>query len=684
MLQECPIITELELPKTIGPKIKLVHTAGPRVNPILKSSSSKLLEEDGDGYATVGPPTRGQGGAGGGAKPGSGWQDNIDSGYVPSSSSTSATSESPVFGHSPRQPGPKHFVFSTASPPLEDSHSHTYTLPPDCIESVYITTSELDSTEQLDHTFVDTFDHPYTLPDDPTALEEVKDEEDFETTFDGKAVSVAASDTQSTSTVNSQDHPVAVEHIRTEKGALYAVVNKETPRHTAGGGKSGEVRHSHVPTNPKPNATVTGHRVSTEGGPADSSMVPLPNLKVEQMAELKQLPSIAQKRLELERRMQGDEDEKSSDESPSPPPQRLSRVSIPEALQTKPLPPPMSTHPGLLKKAEEQQRQLELSEKKRRSFKFKKRDSKERLREMEKALEEPEDPPVMPVRRMSGATPISPMVGDTHENELKSKFKDITKQQWNTSIFEIPPPLPPRTTHTTTTFAPVIRSPEPTVTTFQVGLPVAATNGVASPAPAVATSSTAQTGAVQARDVTTHTSTTPQTNTTQAVTTFTAASQPSLPTHIDTTAATQTDVAPSASVTQTMMIQPQTMATQASANMDSPVQTNLKQPQTQQLATTVAEHPSQKTISAPQRPQSRNLEDIVPGVQLSVLQASSSSRGKSGAQRSPALRKQVSEPVPMVTPVQQRTISEEPITMGPMNFKRISSRRKRKIKKKKV
>ena len=640
------------------------------MNPILKSSSSKLLEEDGDGYATVGPPTRGQGGAGQGAKPGSGWQDNIDSGYVPSSSSTSATSESPVFGHSPQQPVMKHFIFATASPPLgatSSEDSHTYSLPPDCIESVYITTSELDSTEQLDHTIVDTFDHPYTLPDEPTTLEEVKDKEDFETKFDAKAVSVAASDTQSTSTVSSQDHPVAVEHIRTEKGALYAVVNKETPRHTAGGGKSGEVQHSRVPTNPEANATVTEHRVLTEGGPADSSTVPLPNVKVEQMVELKQLPSIAQKRLELERRMQGDEDERSSDESPSPPPQHLSRVSIPEVLQNKPLPPPMSTHPGLLKKAEEQQRQLEQSEKKKRSFKFKKHDTKEKLREIEKALEEPEDPPVIPVRRMSGATPISPMVGDTHENELKSKFKDITKQQWNTSIFEAPPPLPPRTT---TTLAPATRSPEPTVTTFQIGLPVAATNGVVSPTPAVATSSPAQTGTVQARDVTTHTT---QTDTTQAVTTFTAASRPRLPTHSNTTAPTQTDT----SVTQTMMTRPQT---QASAKMDSPVQTSLKHPQTQQLATTVAEQPSQKTISAPQ---SCNLEDIVPGVQLSVFQGSSSSRRNTGTQHPPVLRKQASAPVPMVTPVQQRIISEE-TTMGPMNFKRFSSQKKRKIKKKKV
>ena len=363
--------------------------------------------------------------------------------------------------------------------------------------------------------------------------------------------------------------------------------------------------------------------------------------------------------------MRGDEDERSPDESPSPPLKRLSRVSIPEALQTKPLPPPMSTHPGLLKKAEEQQRQLEQSEKKRKSFKFKKRDSKEMLREIEKALEEPEDPPVMSVRRMSGATPISPMVGDTHENELKSKFKDITKQQWNTSIFETPPPLPPRTTHSTTSLTPVIRSPEPTVTTFQVGLPVATTIGP-----------------VQATEVTTHTSTTPQTNTSQA---FTAASQPSLPTHSDPTAATQTDIAPFASVTQTMTTQPQT---QVSAKMDLPVQTSVKQPQAQELVPKTAEHTSQTTISAPQRPQSRNLEDIVPGVQLSVFQgspSSSSSRRNSGAHHSPALRKQVSAPVSMPTLVHQRTIQEEPITtMGPMNFKRFSSQKKRKTKKKKV
>ena len=637
------------------------------MNPILKSSSSKLFEEeDGDGYATVGPPTRGQGGAaGGGAKPGSGWQDNIDSGYVPSSSSTSATSESPVFGHSPWQRGPKHFILATASLPLgatSSEDSHAYTLPPDCIN---ITTSELDSNKQLGHTYVDTFEHPYTLPDDPTPLEEVKDKEDLETTFDAKAVSLTASDTQSISTMSSQDYPVTVEHIRTEKGTVYAVVNKETPRHTAGGGKSGAAQPSRVPTNTKPDTAVTDHRVSTEGQPADGVTVPLPKVKVEQMTELKQLPSIAQKRLELERRMRGDEDERSPDESPSPPLKRLSRVSIPEALQAKPLPPPMSTHPGLLKKAEEQQRQLEQSEKKRKSFKFKKRDSKEMLREIEKALEEPEDPPVMSVRRMSGATPISPMVGDTHENELKSKFKDITKQQWNTSIFETPPPLPPRTTHSTTSLTPVIRSPEPTVTTFQVGLPVATTIGP-----------------VQATEVTTHTSTTPQTNTSQA---FTAASQPSLPTHSDPTAATQTDIAPFASVTQTMTTQPQT---QVSAKVDLPVQTSVKQPQAQELVPKTAEHTSQTTISAPQRPQSRNLEDIVPGVQLSVFQgspSSSSSRRNSGAHHSPALRKQVSAPVSMPTLVHQRTIQEEPITtMGPMNFKRFSSQKKRKTKKKKV
>ena len=636
------------------------------MNPISKSSSSKLFEEeeDGDGYATVGPPTRGQGGAaGGGAKPGSGWQDNIDSGYVPSSSSTSATSESPVFGHSPR---PKHFILATAPPPLgvtSSEGSHTYTLPPDCVD---ITTSELDRNKQLGHTYVDTFEHPYTLPDDPTALEEVKNKEDLETTFDAKAVSQAPSDTQSISTMSSQDYPVAVEHIRTEKGTVYAVVNKETPRHTAGDRKSGEAQPSRVPTNT--NTTVSDHRV-----PADGVTVPLPNVKVEQMTELKQLPSIAQKRLELERRMRGDEDERSPDESPSPPLKRHSRVSIPEALQTKPLPPPMSTHPGLLKKAEEQQRQLEQSEKKRKSFKFKKRDSKEMLREIEKALEEPEDPPVMSVRRMSGATPISPMVGDTHENELKSKFKDITKQQWNTSIFETPPPLPPRTTHSTSLTP---RSPEPTVTTFQDGLPVATTIGVGSPVPGVGTSSPAQTGPVEVMEVT---STTPQTNTSQA---FTAASQPNLPTHSDPTAATQTDIA---SVTQTMTTQPQT---QVSAKVDLPVQTSVKQPQAQELATKTAEHPPQTTIST-QRPQSRNLEDIVPGVQLSVFQASSpssssSSRRNSGAHHSPALRKQVSAPVSTATLVHQRTISEEPITMGPMNFKRFSTQKKHKIKKKKV
>jgi len=62
----------------------------------------------------------------------------------------------------------------------------------------------------------------------------------------------------------------------------------------------------------------------------------------------------------------------------------------------------------------------------------------------------------------------------------------------------------PHTTHSTASLTAVIRSPEATATTIQVGLPVATTNGVSDPAPAVGTSSPAQTGAVQATKVSTH------------------------------------------------------------------------------------------------------------------------------------------------------------------------------------
>ena len=703
-LQERPITSELEVSKDIGPKIKIAPTAHPRV--ILSPSSASELPQE-NGYAIVGPPTSSRG-ATRRTKPGAGWQDHTDSGYIPGSSSTSMTSESPASNHSPVT---KHFICNT-SPSCRVSRKnsdHIYALPPDCIES---TSSEMDSSDTLNHTYMTALDHTYADPD-ATVFEEVEERDDavLETKFDEENASTAAtnaSDTQSISTVNSQDQLMTVDHIQTERGELYAIVSKESPtsdKHLPDDGRSVEDEHSRTLTNIEPNiSSTTAHDDSMatliDGPPCDSSAVrllPLLNTKAEQTAELKKLPSIKQKKLELEKRMRGEEDEnqtKSPNGSPPSIQRRLSRISIPEVLQNKPLPPPMSTHPGLLKKAEEEQLLLEQQlkqqpepppkeEKKKKSFRLKKRDSK---REKQKAKEREEmekrqsthseelpaeDPPVALVRRMSGATAISPMVGDIHETELKSKFKNITKQQWNTSTFDVPPPS---TTQTTTAHTSVPID-EPTVTTF---LPSASAG---MPATCSATGTTQlQVSAVQVSAIATQT--TSQTTTTQAatgVTTFAVAGQSSRTGNGGAAATAETDGSPMTSVSQTSTRQSPTRVT----GRPRTSVTAQNRPPAQVIVHKGAKQSPQAAVSSapPTQTPVNNLMNVVPGVQPSVLKAPFS-WGSSGTQRYSTAslgRRQVSAPS-FVTAQgqQQRYLPEEPVVMGPMNFKRTNSLKKRK------
>jgi len=704
-LQERPIISELKVSKDIGPRIKVAPASHPRVSPILSPSAASELPQE-NGYAIVGPPTSSRGDAMR-KKPGTGWQENRDSGYIPGSSSTSVTSESPASNHSPRQQGTKHFIFNTSpqGSALRKNSDHIYALPPDCIESVYVTPSEMDSSDTLNHTYMTALDHTYADPD-ATVFEEVEEKDDavLETKFDDEnasTVATNASDTQSISTVNSQDHLMTVEHIQTERGELYAVVSKESPtngKHTPEDGKSVEDEHSRTLTNIEPNlSSTTAHDDSVatliEGPPV--CVLQLLNTKAEQTAELKKLPSIKQKKLELERRMRGEEDEnstKSPNGSPPPIPRRQSKVSIPEVLQNKPLPPPMSTHPGLLRKAEEekllmeqqqqQEQQPPKEERKKKSFRLKKRDSKkekQKAKEREKTdkrqsihLEEPpvEDHPVPLVHRMSGATP---MVGDIQETELQNKFKNITKQQWNTSTFEVPPPSATQgtTTHTS------LSLDEPTVMTF---LPSASAEMPATSS-AVSTAQL-QVDADRVSSITTRT-TTSQTTTTQAASGATSAiaSQSSCTGSSNAVVTVHTDTAPVTSVSQISTAQAQTSTRPSPARGTRTSVTAQNRPPAQVVVQKGTKQPSQTATSAPatQTP-SNNLINIVPGVQPSVLQAPSSWTS-SGPQRYSTAslgRRQVSAPSLVVAQGQQRYLPEEPIVMGPMNFKRTNSLKKRK------
>jgi len=265
------------------------------------------------------------------------------------------------------------------------------------------------------------------------------------------------------------------------------------------------------------------------------------------------------------------------------------------------------------------------------------------------------------------------MVGDIQETELQNKFKNITKQQWNTSTFEVPPPSATQgtTTHTS------LSLDEPTVMTF---LPSASAEMPATSS-AVSTAQL-QVDADRVSSITTRT-TTSQTTTTQAASGATSAiaSQSSCTGSSNAVVTVHTDTAPVTSVSQISTAQAQTSTRPSPARGTRTSVTAQNRPPAQVVVQKGTKQPSQTATSAPatQTP-SNNLINIVPGVQPSVLQAPSSWTS-SGPQRYSTAslgRRQVSAPSLVVAQGQQRYLPEEPIVMGPMNFKRTNSLKKRK------
>ena len=417
-IQDAPVLAEVDFPKDIGPAIRVARSSTlPRAARIHRSPPHPYHDVT---YDTIDGPLD--------LKPKS-WQEaagTADSGYLPSSGASS-------MNPSPEQPGAthNHFVFNS-NPDMEGESKldHTYAIPPDCqIESVYVHPSDIETTTT-------TLDQSYSNPNE-------KDAEICETRFDAAATVVTTSiDTQ---TLSTSHQPSKVMHITSEKGLVYAVptkghvvrnsqeIEEDLPTTFKPKTRSRQFNDG-IPDGPPINSSTL--KISNTASPiylplSDRSILKPPeDIKAEQIAELRKLPSILRTKLELERKLRGeDEEDESPANSPGDSPVLPRRISIPEILQNMPAPPPMSTHPGL---TEQPTAPTERAVKKKSSFKLKKRSSKKE--ERKKSIPEneipPDDRPTSAVRRrpsMGVATPMVP-TAEGQESEFHAVFKSIRKR----------------------------------------------------------------------------------------------------------------------------------------------------------------------------------------------------------------------------------------------------------------
>ena len=459
------MVSESELPRYIGPKIKLASTATtPRATHM---GGTSLPSEDSPGYASIGPPFTPSNLESAGTMPGPqpGWiadPTKSDSG-APSSDS----GDSPELNKNPRSSTANHFVLNSGHP----TSAPQMVSPSDC--GIYVHPSDIIDGNET--TLV--VDHTYATPpvNDSSLLNEVTgkgDAEICETNFDSNT---SSSTIVAVATISSlQSAPIAqqLEHIRTSKGQLYAVVSKgETAGSKQTVAKDTPADQEDIqPENrelgvPLATSTLKAEGVSRKQPPSPSILkLPPESVKSEQIAELKQLPSIGKKRIELEKRMKGEELEGPTALAPRrPPPEVPHRVTVPQSVQGMnlvgmPTPPPMSTHPGVLKK------EVDQKEKKKKRLSKSKRNSSAKE---DPPMREPPPPTEAPSgekakRRLSGsiATPISLMNAG---NEVKETFQNVTRRDWNTTLFEVQPGQVP-STFSTADAVPRTASLTPTLT----------------------------------------------------------------------------------------------------------------------------------------------------------------------------------------------------------------------------
>ena len=418
------MVSESELPRYIGPKIRLASGSAPPRATLMGNTSG-----DSPGYASIGPPSTPGDPESVRSKPGSqpGW--TVDPSSRDSGAPSSDSGDSPESNNN--NPS-SHFVLN--SNPLTSSPQAAS--PSDC--GIYVHPSDIidgnETTLAVDHT--------YACPpvDDTTLLDEGKGDEICETNFDSDVTSstivavATISSSQSAPSASTAQQPVEVEHIRSSKGQLYAVVSKGAMAEGTPAAQKGiRVENGELGF---PLATSTLKAEGARQPPQSPSLLKLPpeNVKAEQIAELKQLPSIGKMRVELERRMKGEEPKRLST------PRRMApevpqRASVPQSVQdgnlvVMPTPPPMKTHPGVMKREEHEREKKQSSKVKKRAAR-----SKSAPKEQPPA-QDPPPPSEIPSgdkakRRLSGsvATPISPHLNEG--SEVKEAFRSVTRRDWN-------------------------------------------------------------------------------------------------------------------------------------------------------------------------------------------------------------------------------------------------------------
>lgn len=495
--QTTPVIQESDLPTTIGPRITVVHNPAPppkttvlhqqdsrtslvvqrspapppRTTPVTRRSPSPKDGNNTYDSIDIDMPDLAsevrakpmadsssswprQGRRGGGPR---------DSGYSPgsggNSSRSSSQSQSPqeVNGHagasSTNGTVPSHFT-RTPDDRVWPGHDNTYCLPEDA-----------------------GLDHIYAMPPDAhLAVDKLQQEEEIcETTFDEDTLANIVTDIATATPIipgqdggqptvsvkegalgmamsSGQTEPSSPQH--TQQSDLYTVVVKGTLREEEEDEEAlpstfkpwlKPQRQYVVAQTPPSISSGQGSDRATDPAPAPppvhptgSSMFRAPeDSKAEQMAELKQLPNIQRRKLELERKLKGVEVESlTAVESPTNSPIR--RVSIPEALQNLPPGPPIgvsaSTPPTQPKEA---------PVKKRHSFKILRRNSKkeETPPAVPPPIEEGSRQPTSTEQRRQSIR-VATSITSQEVGEFQSVFQNITKRQSQSAIDSTAAPTP--------------------------------------------------------------------------------------------------------------------------------------------------------------------------------------------------------------------------------------------------
>lgn len=330
-----PVIKEPVPSKTIGPPIRLAPTSTqqPRTTPLLLSPSTPdpirpkpAINPDNE-YEEIGPPSPKPLQDTASLIPKLGWQTNGTSGK-----------NSPALpaGNTPHSTDSQHFTFNVAG--SEDGSAslsqksgevkQSFIQPAEEIESVYVTSSEVDTGEE------DDLDHTY---DEPQLREELQ---------------VMSDRGSSSASQNAQEYtePVSasVSHISVDSGAQYAVVNKkkliasaESPDKTDGESKPTPPQGTTRYTDNSAGSSSSSFQPVSHSGTSSASNTPTSvlkspkDIKDEQLEELGQLPSIRQKKQALEQKLKGeDTEEQKRPVKKAPPPPVPKRMIFPNNSTT--------------------------------------------------------------------------------------------------------------------------------------------------------------------------------------------------------------------------------------------------------------------------------------------------------------------------------------------------------------